>query len=375
VTARSDKELRKKVRDLLHRADQGLAGSPSAGKLTLEAHLAAWLESIRGTIRDDSWRRHENNIRLHIVPVIGKVKLADLRPHHVVSLVAAIREKEVIVGVGRSPTRQASKAAAAKLPTKKKLGARVVRYCWTTVRIGLRAAVEWGSIPLNPADSIKAPRVPQVEIVAPSPDEVARLLASAREIGDPLLPLYTLAVHSGLRQGECLGLRWADVDLTTGKLTVRRSLKSAKGGVPVYSEGKTARSRRTLKLSSDAVEALRAHHDRQGFERQPLGDDWPDYDLVFVTPVGTPLDAANVRKRLRDALTAAGVSDKYTFHSLRHAAATLMLAAGVNPKVAADRLGHFSAGFTLDRYSHAVQGLDAEAADKVQEVLRRASAG
>lgn len=92
---------------------------------------------------------------------------------------------------------------------------------------------------------------------------------------------------------------------------------------------------------------------------------------MFATPRGTPTDPDNVNKQLKAALKRAGLRDSLTFHSLRHSAATMMLAAGVSAKVVADRLGHFSAGFTLDRYVHAVEGLDADAADRLQELVGR----
>ncbi len=144
---------------------------------------------------------------------------------------------------------------------------------------------------------------------------------------------------------------------------------AARDGVPDYDDPKTSRSRRTFKLSPDAVAALRVVHDRQNFERQALGDAYADYALVFATRLGTPLDPTNALKRLKAAMKAAGLPS-YTFHSLRHSA--MMLAAGVNPKVAADRLGHASATFTLDRYAHAVQSLDLDAADRLQDVMERA---
>ncbi len=141
--------------------------------------------------------------------------------------------------------------------------------------------------------------------------------------------------------------------------------------MPAYDDPKTPRSRHTFKLSPDAVAALRVVHDRQTFERQALGDAYADYALVFATRLGTPLDPTNALKRLKAAMKAAGLLS-YTFHSLRHSAATMMLAAHISPKVAADRLGHHSAAFTLDRYSHAVQALDEDAADRLQDVMQRA---
>jgi integrase len=120
------------------------------------------------------------------------------------------------------------------------------------------------------------------------------------------------------------------------------------------------------------VAALRAHHDRQGFERSALNEAYADHALVFASAVGTPLDASNVVHHFKAALRRAGLPDRYRPHDLRHAAATLMLRAGVHPKVASERLGHANTQITLDLYTHAVPGLEAEAASRIHGALSEA---
>jgi integrase len=205
-----------------------------------------------------------------------------------------------------------------------------------------------------------------------SPEEVANLLDAASAAGDRLVPLYEVAVLSGCRLGELLGLTWRDVNLDTGMLTINRTLSRTAAGVPEFSDPKTQRSRRSFKLSPDAVAALRIVRDRQGSERQVLGESYCGHDLVFATPTGTPSDPSGTLKRFRSALRAAGLYDRYTFHSLRHTAATTMLTAGISAKVVADRLGHSSPAFTLERYAHAVRALDEDAADRLQVIFLRA---
>jgi len=252
------------------------------------------------------------------------------------------------------------------------LSPRSVKYCFTTIRKALDTAVKNGAVVRNVARVIDAPKVPRVEILAPSPDEVVRLLDSAASRQDRLTPMYTVAVYSGCRLGELLALTWADVSFDAGTLTIKRTLRKATAGVPDYKEPKTPRSRRAIKLSPDVLAALRVQRDRQNFERQALGDAYRDYGLVFATALGTPLNPSNVGHRFKTAVAQAGLPTVYTFHALRHAAATMMLAAGVNPKVAADRLGHHSPAFTLDRYTHAVEGLDVDAADRLQAMMQQA---
>lgn len=249
---------------------------------------------------------------------------------------------------------------------------RTVKYMHTTIRKALDMAVEWGTVPRNVARAVRSPRVPRVEITPPNPEEVSRLLDSAEAHGDPLVGLWTTMVYSGCREGELLGLRWSDVDLDAGTLAIRRTLAGAKAGEPVFHEPKTSTARRTVTLAPVALAALRAHHDRQDFEKAALREGYADHGLVFASAVGTPLNASNVCHRFKSALRRAGLSDGFRPHDLRHAAATLMLKAGVHPKVASERLGHATTQITLDLYTHAVQGMEAEAAGRIHEALTAA---
>jgi len=138
------------------------------------------------------------------------------------------------------------------------------------------------------------PAVPQHDVQPPGPPELAALVDRSSAAGDRLAALWALAVHTGCRQGELLGLNWADVDLDNGALTVRRTLIRVRACVPQFGDPKSATSRRTLSLSDEAVAALRAHRVRQNEERLAAGQSWADYGLVFATHLGTPLLQRNV---------------------------------------------------------------------------------
>jgi integrase len=296
-------------------------------------------------------------------PLIGRYRLTELRPEHVVTMLATLRSTTYTRGAKGKP---------------RTLSPRTVRYCFVTLRKALDTAHRNGSVFRNVARVIEAPRVPRVEVVAHAPEEMGAVVEVFDTSTERLASLFTLAMFTGCRRGELLGLKWSDIDFAAGTLTVRRTLLGAKDGVPIFREGgKTARSVRTFKLSSDAVAALQIQRDRQGFDRQAPGE-YTDHGLVFATPTGTPLDRDNVSKRLKRLLDAAGIHSARPFHTLRHDNATLSLLAGVNAKTTADRLGHHSPAFTLERYTHAVRALDDDAADRLQEALtaarRKASA-
>ena len=174
--------------------------------------------------------------------------------------------------------------------------------------------------------------------------------------GDRLEGLYVLAIHTGLRQGELLALRWEDVDLGGGVLRVRGT--------------KTARSRRTVKLSETALEALTSHLTRQLGEIDRVRSMWQENGLVFATEIGTPLSRHNLAHRsFRPLLARAGLP-AIRFHDLRHTCATILLSQGVHAKFVQELLGHATIAITLDTYSHVLPGMSSGTADAMDEALR-----
>jgi integrase len=201
-------------------------------------------------------------------------------------------------------------------------------------------------------------------------DDVQRFLDVACE--DHLCVLWVLALHTGLRRGELLGLRWGDVDLDRAVLQVRRSLVQS-GGVMGFQEPKTSSGRRTIALDAPCVVGLREHRARQAEQRLRMGPLWQDHDQVFATELGTPLQPSNVDRRFRALLTKAGVP-RIPFHGLRHTHATLLMKHGVHPKVASERLGHANITLTLSTYSHVLPQMQEEAAAIfAAAVVRKAS--
>jgi integrase len=197
--------------------------------------------------------------------------------------------------------------------------------------------------------------------------EQVRMLFDAVR-GDRLEALYILAVTTGLRQGELLGLKWDDVDLDTGTLQVRRSLTTAKGG-PVLSAPKTKGSRRSVKLSQTALEALRSHLERQLREIDRVGSMWRENGLIFASEVGEPLDRHDVTtRRFKPLLRRAGLP-AIRFHDLRHTCATLLLSKNVNPKIVSEMLGHATIAITLDTYSHVLPTMQDSAAKAMEDAL------
>ncbi len=213
----------------------------------------------------------------------------------------------------------------------------------------------------NPVARVKRPRVARVEVQALDAQEVRRLLAAAE--GDPYQALYVLAVHTGLRQGEIFGLKWKDIDMHRRRLAVRRAVVDA-GGHRGIAEPKTAAGRRVVELSTIAVDALRAHRNAASSKSTPHPE-----AFVFTDGKGGTLRRSNFLRRHWAPLLARVGLEGTRFHDLRHTCASLLLSAGVHPRVVQERLGHATIAVTLGTYSHVLGTLQRQAADKLDEVL------
>jgi integrase len=312
-----------------------------ADGLKLGVYLSRWLEdSVKDTVRNTTYERYEQISRTHIVPMLGSIKVKALSPTHVRGLY-----KE-------------------KLSS---LSPRTVRYIHVTLHKALKQAVSDGLIPRNVTEAVKPPQGRREEISPLTPEQVKMLLDAAS--GDRLEALYVLAVHTGLRQGELLGLKWDDIDLEAGTLQVRRALITAREG-PRLAAPKTKGSRRRVSLTGVAAEALKGHLERQLEEIDRAGSLWQENALVFASETGTPLDRhALTSRQFKPLLKRAGLPH-FRFHDLRHTCATLLLSKNVNPKVVSEMLGHAAIAITLDTYSHVLPNMQDSAARALEEALR-----
>jgi integrase len=241
---------------------------------------------------------------------------------------------------------------------------RTVQYIHTTLRKALNDAVSDGLIPRNIADGIKAPRPKKKEINPLSPKQARMFLHAVR--GDRLKPLYSLAVHRGLRQGELLGLRWEDVDLEAGKLQVQRTLSLTSEG-HVFEPPKNGKGR-SVKLTQGALDAISGHLTRQLGEIEALGDEYQDQGLIFPGEKGQPMRPWTLTRKLERILERAGLPH-IRFHDLRHTCATLLLSKGVHPKFVQELLGHATITITLDRYSHVIPAMGDQTKKAMEDVF------
>jgi integrase len=322
VTGKTRDEVRDKLIEALGNRAQGLVFD--AGTLTVGEYLGRWLkDSVRGTVRVSTYEVTRHMVEPHIIPALGRIKLKDLNSAHVRGF---YREK---LDSG--------------------LSAATVRKMHGALHKALKQAVSDGLIPRNVCEAVKPPKVERKEVTPLDQDQARALLEAVA--GDRFEALYVLAIHTGMREGELLGLRWEDVDLERGILRLRRALVR-EGGRTVLGDLKTAKSRRGVRLTSAAAEALRGQLERQMEEMERMGSLYQPGGLVFATESGTLINPSNLRNRsFKPLLKRVGLPD-ICFHDLRHTCATLLLSQGTHPKLVQELLGHATIAMTLDTYSH-----------------------
>jgi integrase len=325
--AQSKAEAKRLLDEL--RGEFAVAGSST----TTGEYLRSWLRANE-RLRPSTRRTYTSMIERHLVPTIGAVRLGALAPDHVERMLA-------------------------KLPLAPK-GRRNVLSLLARV---LAVAERRGLVGRNAAHLVDAPRVVMAERSALSVTDAKRILAAVH--GDRLEALYVLALTTGLRMGELLGLAWSDWNRETATLEVRHALVRV-GGKYRLDEPKTRSSVRAITLPAFAATALEEHRRRQLEERIAAGSPTAD-GLIFVSPAGRPISAGWLSHHWRKVADPLGLDLR--FHDLRHGQASLLVALGVHPRVAAERLGHATIRQTMERYAHVDLALDREAAGKLDEAL------
>jgi len=334
------------------------------GRKSVGEWLDEWIESkVSAGLRATTERSYRQNIRDHLRPSLGHLRLRDLRPSHVSAMLRTVAK-------GR-PGRPAPSA-------------KTVRVVHGVLRSALTSALRQQLVAFNAAANVELPAAPRSKVRPWQPAELGKFLDS---IGcDRLGPLFELIAGTGLRRGEACGLRWDDVDLAAGVLVVRQQLVQV--DIPearrqrcawcdrvhkghVFGKPKTASGEdRVVELDGGTVGVLLAHRLAQDAERAAWGAAYVDHGLVFAREDGNPLPLDTVTKRFRELCTAAGVRP-VRLHDLRHGSASLMLAAGVDLALVSKRLGHSSIAITADTYSHLLGGVGREAAERAAALVPR----
>jgi integrase len=330
-------DAQKRLTELLTSLDKGVYTPP--GRLTLAEHLHDWLEGyVKTNCSQRTLDGYQSIIERHLIPGLGYIQLKQLQP----------------------PAIQAYYGKAVE-----KLSARTVHHQHRVLSQSLKYAVRQGYLGRNPCELVDPPSPRKRLMRTLTPGEVEVLLDTAKD--SPYYPTIYTAVSSGLRQAELLGLRWRDVDLDMLSISVSQVLYK-RGSVCTFKEPKTAHSRRRVAMTPKLALFLKDYwKDRERLYHQ-LGKELALDDLVFASVEGKPLDPGVVSHNFSRMAKRAGLGT-VRFHDLRHTFASLMLLRGAKPKVISEALGHASVGFTMDVYSHIIEGMQADAMALLDEVL------
>src|SRR3984957_17833710 len=315
-------------------------------KTTMAIYLARWLEHMQSQVSPKSHERYAGIVNQNIIPTLGAIHLPKLKPAQIsTAYTAALSNGRKDGSGGLSP--------------------RTVGHMHRVLKQALGQAVRWELLTRNPADAVDPPKVDWKPMQTYDLHQTAELIEAVRET--PLLIPALLAVLCGLRRGEICALRWRNVDLLTGQLSVVESLEQTKAGLR-FKSPKSGKGR-TVALSATMIEELRAHRAQRAEGMLKLGIRLSDEDLVITHADGSIVQPIYVSQLWARTVRKSQLAH-LRFHDLRHAHATHLLANGVHPKVASERLGHSRVGITLDLYSHVMPGMQEDAAAMVDNELQ-----
>ena len=348
VTVRGSKrDAEARLNDIFHSKATGTYVKPH--RMTVAVFLKEWLRDhahLNCTPR--TAERYESIVNTHLIPALGYIRLISLEPRDIQNhYTEALTNGRADGTGGLSPTT-------------------VVQH-HRILHKAFNHAVRQGLLIRNPADQVDPPRAKNKRMTVLSPNEVTRMLESSRDSQFGIL--YRTAVGTGMRRGELFGLQWGQVDLDLGYIYVLHSLDYlASQGTYLLKEPKTSYGKRQIALSPSLSISLREHRQREIESKALLGTTLKDSDFVFARHDGLPLVPSTVTVKFKQMLLTAGLPE-IRFHDLRHTHATLMLLAGVHPKIVSERLGHASIVITLDLYSHVIPGMQEAAAEKFDRYL------
>lgn len=336
-------EALKKLKEAKAKADAGQL--VASNKQKVAEYLEHWLSAKEMPRKINTNRTQSSHVRCNIIPSIGHIHLQKLTRQHVQQMIKDLVED------GLEPS--------------------TIHSVYTIFNTAMNDAVEWQFLAVNPCKHIALPRVEDRDYLVLTQEQVQTFLQSLK--GSPIEAMVTLALATGMRRGECLALKWSDIDLAKGRLRVQRNLVFVRGEGYREISPKTKSSKRTITLTQTACEVLKEHKRKQS-EDQLHAPAWQDLDLVFPRENGSHMAYTTLTMRFKRALKTAGLPPEFRFHDLRHTCATLLLSMGAAPKVVQELLGHSSIRTTLDLYGHVIPGMAESVMEKYDIFLRQESA-
>lgn len=354
IYGKTQNEVRRKLNGIIKDIDDGQYSDD--GSMTVGRWMDIWLEEYTLNIKDTTKRSYSDQIRLHIKPGLGAVKLSKLTPLMIQRFYNKLSESGRIVREDRKQQEDPG------------LSARSVRNVHNVLHKALKQATRppHSLIKYNPADAVELPRVVEKEMNTLTKEEIAALLNDLKN--DWHYPMFYVAMFCGLRRGELLGLQWKNIDFEkrTIRITGQLQRERKKGGINRIVPLKNDKTR-VIYPADSVFDVLLDHKHIQDIIKKDAGDKWQDTGAVFTNPTGGWLEGSAVYRCLMRHLANIGIED-VRLHDLRHTFATISIAEGVDIKTLQEELGHHDPGFTLRVYGHTQETMKREAAAKIQSV-------
>jgi len=337
-SAKTRKECQEWIRSVLVEIDDGMKYANT--QLTVKEYLESWLLSKKASLKPATWTHYNKLARNYIIPALGNKKIRDLETNQIQSFYNQLVSNNV--------------------------GAYTVRKIHTSLHSAMNHALKSNLINRNPASAAITPSEPNREMNFLDDDQVDQFLDAAS--GHRWEALYQLAISTGMRQMEILGLKWKDIDWRSKIIKVERQLVRPDLGEARFMPTKTKNGKRAIALGSKTISVMRNHQKSQMLDAEKAGSSWKKFGLIFTTSKGTPIHPRNLLRNFKTLLRDAGLSE-IRFHDLRHTAASLMLNHGIPVIVVSRRLGHARPSITLDVYGHLMPTMQDEAARLMDELI------
>lgn len=351
ITGKTQKEVAQKLKQAVYELDQGTYQAPC--RMTVKEWLETWKAEYTGDVKPATAYIYKKNLDMYVSPFLGAVKLEALTAPMVQSLYNRLLK----------PEKEGDPALSAKS----------IRNVHGVFHKALEQAVLVGYIRVNPTDACKPPKAGKKELSPLDEVHVAAFLTAIKEHSHEYL--YKIAMFTGLREGEILGLTWDCLDLERGTLLVKQQLRreQQKGGTYYMDSTKNGKCR-VLALAPSVVRLFRCQKLKQNGMRVKAGEMWTEHDLVFTNEVGGYLSYRTVYDCFKRLMVKIG-SPETRFHDLRHTYAVLAIKSGDDIKTVQENLGHATAAFTLDVYGHVTAQMRRDSADRMEQVIQSMSAG
>lgn len=336
ISGATQKEVMQRFKAITTAIDAGTYKAPC--KMTVSEWLTTWADQYLANVKPMTVQNYKHQIQYHLQPALGATKLEDLDTHMIQTFYNRLSAD------GLAP--------------------KTVKNIHGVGHVALQQAISNGYISRNPTEACKLPKRVKPEIRALELEEISQILREAEK--DDYCNLFIVAMFTGMRQGELLGLSWDCVGFSTGVITVKQQLQCINGNY--FLETPKNGKRRVILPASLVMDALRKEYQKQQSAWVRVGNIWNNpFNLVFTDNLGKNLVRRTVVKHFKKISQRAGISDDARFHDLRHSFAVSSLAASDDIKTVQANLGHATAQFTLDVYRHVTERMRRDSANRMQQ--------